>query len=356
MTNPATNPQARPEPPDLITGNRELNTYLRTMTGAEDGLLGNLVIYNVSDVDEVTLPELRNWFAELELDGSFLPGEPRAIDAYEKATSGAKLQYPLGPIAGKRKRNKTATGETVTLMMRAIYRDETRIVRHLVRELADHDNEALSYEVKLAEAEFIRATDPALPIGSGDMTLMPDDAEIDKLTDDERTTIHDLITQMHADYEKRKRNVAADRLRKVLRDYIEQKCGAVRIHAGVYFVPRQYSPVLASLRTLAARFRGELTRVPLHDTAEERHMVDGAFEAKARADLESLARDMAREQADPKGYRVRLLHKRFLEVKKATEEYQDTLDTQLTETEAGIALAEAQMASLFMALGEQDGA
>lgn len=353
MTNPATNPQGRPEPPDLLTSNRDLNNYLRAMTGV-DGLLGNLVIYNVSGVDEVTLPALRGWFAELELDGAFLPGEPRPIDAYEKATSGAKLQYPLGPIAGKRKRNKTATGETVTLMMRAIYRDETRIVRHLVRELADHDNEALSYEVKLAEAEFLRDTDPGQPDGAGDMTLIPDDGEIDKLSDDERTTIHDLLTQMQAAFEKRKQYVPADRLRKVLRDYVEQRCGGVRIHDGVYFVPSKHTPILASLRTLAAHFGGEVTRVPLPDNAEQRQMVDGAFEAKARADLQSLARDMAREQADPKGYRVRLLHKRFLEVKKAAEEYQDTLDTQLTETEAGIALAEAQMGSLFVALGEQD--
>ncbi|MCK9932341.1 hypothetical protein MXD62_35255 [Frankia sp. Mgl5] len=55
----------------------------------------------------------------------------------------------------------------MTLMMRNVARDETRIVRHLVRELADHADEALSYEVRVASAEFVRATDPNLPRGPG---------------------------------------------------------------------------------------------------------------------------------------------------------------------------------------------
>lgn len=341
-----------PDAPDLTTRDAAFDGYLHGLTGEDDRLLGHLVIYNVADVDPVSETELRNWFAELELDKKHLPGPPRQIDAFEKATgAAAKDSYPLG---GTRRRNHGARGATVTLMMRNVARDETRILRHLVRELADHDNEELSYEVCLAEAQFLRSTDPSLPEGSGQMTLTPDEIEITRLTPDEQDTINKLLGQIADDYDNRSRYVGSDRLRKMLRDYVENELNAVRIHAGVYFVHRQHAPTLAHLRTLAARFRGELTRIPLPDLDEMRQMVDGAFEAKARADLQSLARDIAREQSDPKGYRVRILHKRYLAVRTAAEDYQSTLDTELTATHANLELVQAQMASLLVAVGEQE--
>jgi hypothetical protein len=339
-----------PETPDLITRDTAFNGYLRGMGGeGADALLGHLVIYNIANVDPVGEAELRTWFEELELNTRYLPGPPRQLDAFERATSAAKSSYPMG--GGARKRDHGKHGQTVTLMMRNVTRDETRIVRHLVRELADHDNEELSYEVCLAEAQFVRSHDPALPDGAGDMTLTPDEDEIGRLQADERGTITGLLGQIETDYENRSRYVSADRLRKMLRDYIEDELTAVRIHAGVYFVHRRYAPTLAALRTLAGRFSGELTRIPLPDAAEMRTMVDGAFEAKAQADLESLARDIARAQSDPKAYQVRKLHQRYLAVQTAAQEYQTTLDTHLAATEATLDLVQAQMASLLIAVG-----
>lgn len=344
----------RPETPDLITRDTGLNSYLRGLTGEDaDALLGHLAIYNITSVDPVSEAELRNWFGELELNPVHLPGPPRQLDAFEKATSSAKISYPMG---GTRKRDHGKHGQTVTLMMRNVTRDEARIVRHLVRELADHDNEELSYEVRLAEAQFLRSNDPSLPDGSGEMTLTPDEAEIDQLGADERETITGLLDQIKTDYENRSQYISADRLRKMLRNYIESELNAVRIHAGVYFVHRRYAPTLAALRTLAGRFSAELTRIPLPDAAEMRTMVDGAFEAKAQDDLTSLARDIARAQTDPKAYQVRKLHQRYLAVQKAAQEHQTTLDTHLTATEATLNLVETQMAALLIAAGTAEGA
>jgi hypothetical protein len=333
-----------PETPDLITRDTAFNGYLRGQDS--EALLGHLVIYNIANVDPVQEAELRDWFTELGLNTRHLPGPPRQMDAFEKATSSAKTSYPMG---GTRKRDHGKHGQTVTLMMRNVVRDEIRIVRHLVRELADHDNEELSYEVCLAEAQFVRSNDPALPDGAGDMTLTPDEDEIGRLQTDERAVITGLLGQIGTDYENRSQYVSADRLRKMLRDYIEDDLRAVRIHAGVYFVHRRHAKALAALRTLAGRFAGELTRIPLPDAAEMRSMVDGAFESKAQADLESLARDIARAQADPKAYQVRKLHLRYLAVQNAAQEYQTTLDTHLTATEATLELVQAQMASLLIA-------
>ena len=205
-----------------------------------DGLFGQVVIYNIAGVDPVRRDELENWFGELELDRKYLPGPPRQHDAYEKATSTAKTKYPLGGRRPDHRRN----GQTVTLMMRDVARDETRTLRHLVRELADHGNEELSYEVCLAVAEFVFSTDPAAPDGAGDMTLDPADAELDLLGADERDTVTDLLAQIKTDYEARTQNIGGDRLRKMLRDYIEGELSAVRIHPGVYFVHRRHAPAL----------------------------------------------------------------------------------------------------------------
>ncbi|WP_018504917.1 DUF6744 family protein [Parafrankia discariae] len=345
-----------PEPPDLTTSDPTLNRYLTGVTNSvgEDGegLLGNLVIYNVTDVEQCGETELREWFTELGLSVEFLPGPPRQDAAYEKATSAAKARYPLGTHRG---RNHASQGQTVTLMMRNVARDETRMVRHLVRELADHADEALSYEVRLATAEFVRATDPNLPEGSGTMILTAEQETVDRLGPDERTLITDLIGAITTDYNTRSQYVSADRLRKMLRDIIERALTAVRIHPGVYFVHHRHTQALAALRELAGRFGGELTRVPLPDAGEMRTMVDSAFSAKAQADLESLARDIARVQADgPKPYQVRQLHQRYTAVKTAAEQYQADLDTHLTTTDATLQLVQAQMATLMISAADAE--
>ncbi|CUU60805.1 hypothetical protein Ga0074812_1485 [Parafrankia irregularis] len=342
------------EPPDLTTSNADLNRYLAATAGGQDGegLLGHLVIYNVTDVEQCGETELREWFTELGLDVGFLPGPPRQDAAFEKATSAAKARYAPD---GHRGRAHASQGRTVTLMMRNVARDEARVVRHLVRELADHGDEALSYEVRVATAEFVRATDPSLPEGSGTMTLATDQDTVDTFDPAERDTINELIMRVAEDYRTRSQYVSADRLRKMLRDYVERVLAAVRIHPGVYFVHRRHAAALADLRTLAARFGAELTRVPLADATETRSMVDGAFAAKAQADLESLARDIARVQADgPKPYQVRLLHQRYTAVKQAAEQYQADLDTHLTTTDATLGLIQAQMATLMISAADTE--
>lgn len=344
-----TNKQS-PARPDIHTGSRQLNTYLREHTGDDVALLGAVVLMHVGEVEPVTHAELRNWFTELELAVTYLPNEPRAVDAYERATGSAKIKYPMGlnPHTGRKKQNHESVGQTVTLMMRHVVRDETRVVRHLVRELADHADEALSYEVKLAEAEFEREIGPTIPIGSGEMTVTTVDEEIDQLTAAERTTITELIDKIHKDYEHHCRYIPSSRVSKMLRDYLERRCAGIRLQNGVYFVPRQHGEALGALRELAGRCGAQLNRIPLPDTAEQREMVGNAFNAKCGADLESLSRDIAREQADgAASYRVAKLHKRFLEVKREAEEYQTNLGAELGDTAARLDLINAQMANLF---------
>lgn len=328
--------------PDITTNNADFDGYLRAL-GEADGVLGALAIYNVTGIDEVTVDDLRNWLSELELNESYLPGPVRPIDAFEKATSRAKQSYPLG---GVKRRDHNQTGQTVTLMMRPVVRDETRIVRHLVRELVDHGNEELSYDVEIARCEFRRTVGHGADPGDGEMNI--ELVNTDCLDTGEQPVLEELVAGITDEFENRRHFVSADRIRKLLRDYVEDELVGVRIHNGVYFVHKAHLAALANLRELAARCGAELTRVPLPDTSESREMVEGAFDSKISSDLKSLSRDLAREQSDPKQYRVRRLHQRYTSIKTSVEEHQRQMDSTRTELADNLALLEQQMTSLFM--------
>lgn len=342
--------------PDLLTRDRELNSYLREQSTADAALLGSVVLMQVGAIKDVTRKDLMIWFNELDLDPAFLPNEPRPVDAFESATGAAKTKYPLGVGAnGRKKQTHEKTGQTVTLMMRHVMRDENRVVRHLVRELADHADEALSYEVKLAEAEFLRKIGPTIPIGSGDMTLVAADDEIDKLSTFEQSLINDLIAKVRKNYNHSRQHIASARISGMLRDYLEGRCGAIRLQNGVYFVPQRFNDILTSLRLVAARCDATINRIPLPDNDEQRAMVDAAFNAKTATDLDSLARDIAREQAAGAAtFRVTKLYARFHQVKKDAEEYQENLGAELGDTAARLELINTQMANLLASVDSQD--
>lgn len=334
--------------PDIATGDVAFDGYLSQLSDADDAVLGALAIYNVVDVDQITVDDLRNWLSELELNEDYLPAPARPVEAYEKATSSAKISYPLG---GSKRRDHNQNGQTVTLMMRPVVRGEARILRHLVRELVDHANEELSYEVEIARCEFRRAAGQGADPGDGEMTIERVNTEC--LTDDEHQVLDGVIQKITDEFENRRHYVSADRIRKILRDYGEKELHAVRIHKGVYFVHREHLTTLASLRELASRCGAELTRVPLPDTTESREMVETAFDGKVSGDLKSLSRDLAREQADPKGYRVRQLHKRFSSIKGSVVEHQRQMDSARTELADSLELIERQMAGLLMSPADE---
>ncbi|RSN05973.1 hypothetical protein DMC63_37825 [Streptomyces sp. WAC 05977] len=350
--------QTPPAQPDVHTRSRALNSYLAEHAGGE-GVLGALALLSVGTVEPVTHDELSGWFTELNLATRFLPKPPRQVDAYERATSPgrAKVKYPLGgtTASGRKKQKFDATGKTVTLMMRHVLRDETRIVRHLVREMADHADVTLSYEVKLAEAEFLRQVRADLPEGSGDMELTTEDAEIEALEAAERNAITELITQIETDYATGVSHITGTRIAKCLRDYLESSLGAIRIQNGVYFVPDKHAEKLGALRELAGRCGASITRVPLPDTSEQREMVAEAFDAKIAADLDSLSRDITREKTDGAApYRVAKLHKRFLAMQRDAAEYQDNLDAEIGDTSARLAAINAQIADLLVSVDVDD--
>ncbi|MFF7995061.1 DUF6744 family protein [Kitasatospora xanthocidica] len=349
-------PQPQTPHPDLATGDAVLDTYAAALAGGDVPLLGHLVLYSVFD-GAVTRDDLESWFAELGLDPDLLPPPLRPVDAYERITGpeGVRYTYPLDdPIAtgrdGSRRRRKTSElGRSAVLMVRPVRRDGDRIVRHIVREVRDEKKTRLHYDTHLGTVTFHRDNNAATD-GAGTLHIEPDHQAIAQLPDAEQATVHKMIASLTTSYQRRCTYLTGDKLRALVRRYVED-LSAIRVRptGGVYFVHRQYSPALAALRELVARFGtgSHLVRVPLPDQEEMREMIINAFTTKAKDDLDRLAKDIAAAQHAGRTTDVKRLYDRFAALQKTTDEHAALLSTSLDDTTSALQLVKLQLGSLL---------
>lgn len=328
--------------------------YLESMEAEGAPLLGHVVMYSVFE-GTVTRDDMARWFAELGLDPAFVPPPIRPVDAFEKVTgpSGIRVTYPLGPQPpGRRRRRQDGQGREATLMIRHVRRDGGQIVRHLVREVRDEAATRLSYDVRLGECVFRRDDAPAAAPGAGSLQVTPDHAAIRELPAGEQENVAAVLAEIQAAYRRHCAYLTADRLRTVIRTYVEA-LNAIRVRptGGVYFVHRTHDGTLAALRELVRRFGAgsHLARLPLPDQDEQRELIISAFTTKAREDLGKLARDIAAAQRDGQQGQATIaaLHKRFLGLQAATAEHAQLLNTSLDDTGAALKLVNAQLATLL---------
>jgi hypothetical protein len=332
--------------------------YLETMEAEGIPLLGHLVLYSVFE-GEVTPDAVARWFTELGLNPAYLPGEIRPVDVFEKITgpSGVRRTYPIGPVQPRKERRREgAKGREATLMIRPVSRDGERIIRHLVREVRDEEKTQLSYDTRLAVCEFRRDTDKNAGAGAGSLQVTPDRDAIAQLPDVEQDHVHEVLIEIGAAFDHGRLYLTADRLRGVIRNYVES-LNAIRIRptGGVYFVGRQHAQALAALRELARRFGGgsNVARIPIPDEDEMREMVISAFVTRSKEALDALARDLAGAQRDgqatPAG--IQALHKRYRDLQATAAEHEQLLGSSLDDTRASMNLVQAQLASLLAQAG-----
>ncbi|MEV6341215.1 DUF6744 family protein [Nocardia vinacea] len=317
-------------------------------------LLGYIVLYSVC-VGEVTPQQVEQWFVELGLDRSLLPPSLRPIDAFEKITGpdGVQDSYSLAdPTAvrqrGERRRRAAGQdGQIATLMVRPVRTDNTQLVRHVVREVRDQGQKALSYDSHLAEVIFHR--EGGSP-GGGRLQVIADNAAIGALPAGEQTRIRDMLTELSDSYRWHCTYLGPDRLRAIVRKYIEQM-GAVKVRqgGGVYFVRAEHTKTLQALTQFVGRV-GEgshFVEIPLPNQAEMRDMVIAAFTTKARDEANKLALDIAaaKRKGDPAA--AAELHRRFTTLKQSASQYQSLLSNSLDEAGAALDLVQVQLASLL---------
>lgn len=330
-----------------------LDSYIESLDTDEAPVLGHLVLYSIFD-GPVTRDDLVRWFAELDLDPQFLPRPVRAVDAFEKVTGpdGVRRTYSLNRTSPSRRQD--GQDRQATLMVRHVRRDADQLVRHLVREVRDEASTQLSYDTRLGECIFRRDKDPKAEHGAGSLHVEPDYAAINKLPEWERANVNQALEDIRSGFEHQCTYLSGDRLRTVVRTYIEGlKAIRVRPTGGVYFVHRRHARTLAGLRDLVRRFslRSHLVRVPLADQEEMREMIIAAFTTKAKESLDKLARDIAVAQRTDQASESTIegLYKRFTELQQAANEHSDLLNNSLDDTHAALDLVKVQLGSLFTA-------
>lgn len=347
----------------IETGDATFDAYAAALESGETPLLGHLVMYSIFD-GYVTPDRMENWFRELGLDPAFLPGVLRADAAFEKVTgpAGVRVVYPLDdPTADpkpKSRRKADAIQRQATLMVRHVRRDRREIVRHIVREVRDEQETKLSYDSKLGEAVFRFDSAAQSSPGDGALHVAPDNSAIAALPEAEQGVVRDMLHEITTAYQHRRTFYSGDKLRAVIREYVEELGGIkVRPTGGVYFVHRQHAATLAALRTLVARF-GEgshFIRIPIPDQDEMREMVIAAFTTQARDELNQLATEIAAAQREGAAdHIVQKLYRRFRDVQKATQEHSELLATSLDDTQHALDLVKLQLGAL-LAGGDDDG-
>lgn len=340
----------------VATGDAGFDAYAEALESGEVPVLGHLVLYSIFD-GRVTPELLEEWFRELGLDLAFLPGALRRDAAFEKVTgpSGVRTVYPLDdPTADPRpksRRKADAIDRQATLMLRHVRRNRREIVRHVVREVRDEQETKLSYDSKLGEAVFRFDTSGQRAPGDGELYVAPDNGAIGQLPEAEQGVVRDMLDEIKVAYDHRRTFYSGDKLRGVIREYVEELGGVkVRPTGGVYFVHRQHASTLAALRTLVARFGqgSHFVRIPIPDQDEMREMVVTAFTTQARDELNQLAAEIAAAQRDgASDHLVQKLYRRFRDVQRATAEHSELLSTSLDDTKAALDLVKLQLGSLL---------
>ncbi|WP_219826068.1 HAMP domain-containing protein [Nonomuraea typhae] len=334
----------------------QFGAYTAAMEGDQGALLGHLVLYSIYD-GRVTRDDLERWFIELELDQSFVPPPLRPMDAFEKVTgpAGVRLTYPLDgtkTTGRRRKRPVEGTVREATLMVRNVRRDRKQIVRHLIREVRDEQQTKLTYDTHLGEVIFHRDDAPGAASGAGQLQVKPDHVAIGRLPEDEQRNVHAILQEIGERFQLQRTFLSGDRLRAVVRDYIEG-LNAIRVRptGGVYFVHRAHAASLARLRELVSRMGDGslLVRVPIPDQDEMREMVVSAFTTRAKDELDKLARDIALVQSSGTAADtdIQTLYARFRDLQAGTAEHAELLSTSLDDTEASLKLVNLQLAGLL---------
>ncbi len=331
----------------------DFTAYLADLENDGAPILGHLVMYSVYE-SPVTPDALANWFRELDLDASFLPGEIRPSDVFEKITgpSGVHRIYSLGDAQSKYRRNTDGDkGQTVTLMLRHVSRDGNEIVRHVVREVRDAGAKALSYDSHMATVIFRRDQDPKAAHGAGSLQVVADSAAIGNLSQAEQIKVRGMLDEINEAMQNGRIYLSADRLRAMIRNYVES-LKPVRIRSGVYFTGRQHAKTLGSLRELVRRFQSKsaVTRIPIPDSDEQREMVIAAFISQTDEELQKLSKEIREARAN--GVKedspiVKTLLRRFRELKATAAEHEKLLGNSIEDAHTSMEVVDMQLRKLL---------
>ena len=259
----------------------------------------------------VTMDQLETWFEDLDLNKEYLPPRIKKVDAFRKASSEAKREYP-GP----------ERGQTVVLRVVEIDYNPEFVLRHVLRDVHDKRTQTTTSS-HVATMKFMRGAKTAAgkkhssehyktTINNNLIELRLDQTPSGKrypLADTDRAHIEMLLAEFDVRYTDLAANLHADAIRAVIRNYItDLNAIGVKPSGGVYFVHNSRQRTVDALQSLVRRVGQGCTfhQLPLLDTLDQREMLTEAFQTEVQDEVNKLLKEIAaaNEKVQAKGNKI----------------------------------------------------
>lgn len=348
-----------------------LDDYKSRIAGLEpDKFIGSILWFSITgnvereDGKKTTVPvrvthdQLDQWFDDLDLDKTYLPPRIKKVDAFRKASSEAKSEYP-GP-----KEHQSTTLRVVEIDYNAEF-----VLRHVLRDV--HDKRAqTTTTAHVATLKFMRggrtsqgvrssAQHYKTSINSNLIELGLDQRPTGSkypLSDQDKGMVEELIADFDTRYTDLSANLHSDAVRAVIRNYLtDLNAIGVKPSGGVYFVHTSRQRTVDALQQLVKRVGQGCSfhQLPLLDTLDQREMLTEAFQTEVQDEVDKLLKEIAgsNEKAQTKGNKIppaeyAKFMDRYQDIVSRSEEYTRVLG--LAQGRAGSALETALDAVIEM--------
>lgn len=300
----------------------DLSGYLEELKAERAAWLGQIVFWHIATATRVPVPDLQSAMELAHLKG-FAPKEPRLTNVFRSVSS-----------SHARKGVETDTpGVRENYRIEEVKRSEGRVVKDIVVQQVDGNNEELSYDVQV-RLEYIQESNTVRYwwIGEGD----------------ENPQSMNLAELIATDFRNAQGSYNSNVIRNILRNILEGS-NATPIENKAHFVGLDFANRVAGLELLSETIPDiHITAIPLTDSAKQRKMIKQAYEAATVGKINGVLSELD----ELKGKKIsadqfsNLLEQKD-KIKTRTREYADLLQIALQESDNWLTIYEKRIMQLL---------
>lgn len=289
-------------------------------------ILGYIEMHSISGI-KIYKTDLERLFAKHGMSLKYLPENIRPHDAFRRATHTARQSIKINH----------ASNSNARLLVREVVCDKERIVRHLVREVVDSNNEVLDYATV---GKFIFDRDTETMSHSWDMWCL-DEYNYIQIIQDTQNLFYEW-TVYHT----------KDTVRNIINDIVNSLSPVGLIARGkASFIPKTQEDEIKALKNIIddlgnyaheTNSKPIMELIPMMDTVEQRDLLTRRIEIEISDGLDNIITEMTqalKTRDKLRGSTVERYMNDARELKRKTEQYQLLLSTRLEILQTQLATA-----------------
>lgn len=302
----------------------DLSLYLEELRADRASWLGQIVFWHIPSVARVPVADFQDAMQKAGL-AEFAPPLPRLSNTFRN-------------ISSKHARRGVPTadpGVYENYRIEEVKRAERRVVKDIVVQRVDGNNEELSYDVQV-RMEYISATNQVRYWWIG------------KDHEDTNAQSMNLARLIADDFREAQGSYNSNVVRGVLRDILAAS-NATPIHNKAHFISLDFVHRVAGLELLSALISDiGVTAIPLNDSAKQREMIQQAYEAATVGKINTVLSDLDKLKGQPlTAHQFADLLEQKDQLKKKTKEYSALLSNALGESQNWLAIYEKRVMQLL---------